>query len=108
MKGMNREIRSWHIKLKNDKEIDDLAKMFNPVLQGWANYYSRYYPSVLRSVWRSLNAHLMGWVRRKYKHYAAHKDRAWKFLNKLAQARPDLFFHWRIGVLPRSSSVGAG
>jgi len=107
MKAMNREIRSWHIKLKNDKEIDDLAQMLNPVLQGWANYYSRYYPSVLRSVWRNLNDHLMGWVRRKYKHYAGHKSRAWTFLEKIAQGRPDLFVHWRLGVLPRGSSVGA-
>ena len=100
-KAMVREIRSWHIKLKNDKEIEDLAKMFNPVLQGWANYYGRYYPSALRSVWRPLNAHLFGWVRRKFRQYTQHKRRAWKFLDGIARARPHLFVHWQLGFFPR-------
>ena len=28
MKAINREIRSWHLQLKNDKSLVDLANMF--------------------------------------------------------------------------------
>lgn len=37
LKAMDKLIRSWHIQLKNDKSIQDLSKMFNPVLRGWLN-----------------------------------------------------------------------
>ncbi|WP_446479848.1 group II intron maturase-specific domain-containing protein [Bradyrhizobium glycinis] len=30
-----------------DKRIDDLARMFNPIIRGWMNYYGRYYESAL-------------------------------------------------------------
>lgn len=107
-KAMNQEIRRWEISLKSAKEIDDLAKMFNPALQGWANYYGRYYPTAMQPIWRNLNAHLIKWVRRKYKDFATQKRKAWRFLAKLASERPKLFVHWRLGVLPNGSSVGAG
>ena len=29
MKAINREIRSWHVQLKNDKSLENLFKMFN-------------------------------------------------------------------------------
>ena len=31
--------------LRSDKAIDDLARMWNPVLRGWINYYGRFYKS---------------------------------------------------------------
>jgi RNA-directed DNA polymerase len=33
-----REIRSWHIARRSDKSLDDLARMFNSIVQGWINY----------------------------------------------------------------------
>jgi hypothetical protein len=31
----------------SDKAIDDLARMWNPVLRGWIQYYGRFYKSAL-------------------------------------------------------------
>ena len=103
MKAINREIRSWHIQLKNDKSLLDLSKMFNPVLRGWFNYYGKFYPSAMRRIWRNFNEYLMQWVRRKYKRFANHKRRAWKHIDRLALANPSFFVHWQLGVFPRSS-----
>jgi RNA-directed DNA polymerase len=36
--AMGREIRSWHIARRSDKSLEDLARMFNPIVQGWINY----------------------------------------------------------------------
>ena len=38
-----------------DKTLTDLARMFNPELQGWINYYGRFYKSMLHPVFRHLN-----------------------------------------------------
>lgn len=46
-KAMNRKLRSWHIQLANDKELDDLLRVFNPVLRGWYNYFGRFYATAL-------------------------------------------------------------
>jgi len=36
--AMGHEIRSWHIAKRSDKSLDDLARMFNNIVQGWINY----------------------------------------------------------------------
>jgi RNA-directed DNA polymerase len=108
MKAINREIRSWHIQLKNDKSIEDISHMFNPVLRGWLQYYGRFYPSALRRIWRNFNRYLVQWVRRKYKHLAQHWTRARKYIDRLARAKDELFVHWKLGVFPIGRVIGAG
>jgi len=107
-KAINQEMRSWHIQIKNDKSLFDLSKMFNSKLQGWKNYYSRFYPTGMRDIWRNFNRYLAQWIRRKYKRFARHKRRSFNYLNTLAQANSHLFVHWKLGVFPGSKVVGAG
>jgi RNA-directed DNA polymerase len=97
-KEINRQIRSWHIQLKNEKSLSDLSRMFDPILRGWHAYYGRFYPSVLRQLWRNFNRYLTRWACRKFKRFARHKGRARRYLNRFAHANPDLFIHWRLGV----------
>lgn len=99
MKAINQEIRSWHIQLKNDKSLVDLANMFNAKLRGWFIYYGRFYPSALQRIWHNVNGYLVRWVRRKYKRFASHKRRAWKYLRQLAQGNQRLFIHWQLGCM---------
>jgi RNA-directed DNA polymerase len=35
---MQREIRTWRIPRRSDKSLQDLAHMFNRIVQGWINY----------------------------------------------------------------------
>ncbi len=100
MKAINREIRSWHMQLKNDKSLEDLSKIFNPRIRGWYVYYGRFYPSALYRIWRNINGYLVRWMRRKYKRFAGHKRRAWKYLRRLAEKNPRLFIHWELGYMP--------
>ncbi len=48
--ALRQEIRSWRLQLKSDKSIEDLSRMFSPVIQGWINYYGRFYRSAFRAV----------------------------------------------------------
>ena len=41
--------------------------MFNSIVQGWINYYGRFYKSMLYPFLRRINEHLVRWAMRKYK-----------------------------------------
>jgi RNA-directed DNA polymerase len=97
-KAINQEIRSWHIQLKNDKSLVDLSKMFNAVLRGWWNYYGRFYPSEMNVIWRHFDGYLVKWIRKKYKRFAGHKTCAHNYVRSLAEANPQLFVHWNLGI----------
>jgi RNA-directed DNA polymerase len=99
-KRMRQTIRGWRLHLKVDRDIEDLSRMFNPVVRGWINYYSRFYKSQLYGVLRHLDRSLIFWVRRKYKKMTRHKQRASAWLARLAKQRPELFAHWQMGLLP--------
>lgn len=99
-KAMRQVIRGWRMHLKPDKKLEDLSRMFNPVIQGWMNYYCHFYKSALYSVLRHFNNALIHWVRRKYKKLCRHRRRAEHWLGGVAQREPNLFAHWKIGVLP--------
>ena len=100
LRMMRQTIRGWKIQLKNDKELEDISEMFNPILRGWLNYYGRFYGSAMFPVWQHMNAFLIRWLRRKHKRVAWHKTRAKRLLGKLAIATPKAFVHWEMGCAP--------
>ena len=108
MKVMGAEIRSWHWAKRSDKSLGDLALMFNSVVQGWINYYGRFYRSRLLYFLRGLNRHLMRWACRKYKRLKRRERRAMAWLAEIARRSPHLFAHWRLGARPDGWAMGAG
>jgi len=108
MKAMRAEIRSWHWAKRSDKSLGDLALMFNSVVQGWINYYGRFYRSRLLHFLRRLNRHLMRWACRKYKRLKRRERRAMAWLAEIARRSPRLFAHWRLGARPDGWAMGAG
>lgn len=93
-KKMRQTMRRWRIHLRSDKAIDDLARMWNPVLRGWIQYYGRFYPSALYAVFRHFNGLLVRWAMRKYKRLRRHQRRAVHWLGEIARRDPRLFAHW--------------
>ena len=78
--------------------MEDLARMFNPIIRGWVQYYGRYYRSMLYPVFRSLDRRLVRWAVRKYKKLRAHRRRAPHWLRRISRRDPRLWAHWEIGV----------
>ena len=107
VKAMSREIRSWHIARRSDKSLTDLAQMFNSIVQGWINYYGRFYKSMLYPLLRRINEHLVRWACRKYKRLRRRERRARELLARAAQRYPGLFAHWRFGLKPDGWTMGA-
>lgn len=109
MKAMGTTIRSWSLGRRSDKSLDDLAAMFNSIVQGWINYYGRFYKSRLLYFLRRLNRHLVRWATRKYHKRLRNKERrAMAWLAEIARRSPRLFAHWRLGARPDGWAVGAG
>lgn len=106
-RAIRREIRSWRLQLRSDKTLRDLARMFNVIVQGWINYYGRFYRSWLYPSLRRINDYLVRWAMRKYKRLRRHPARARRFLAQVARREPNLFAHWRIGLRPDGWTMGA-
>ena len=107
LKGMSRELWSWRINCRSDKSLSDLARMFNKVVQGWINYYGRFYKSRLYPLLRRMNEYLVRWAKRKYKRLRGHTRQAKRWLVRVARREPKLFAHWRLGVRPDGWTMGA-
>jgi len=94
MKAIRERIRVWQLGCRVDRWIDDLARMFNPVIRGWLNYYGRYYKSALYPTLRYLNRCLARWAMAKYKRLKRHKRQAEHWVRKVSLRDPKLFAHW--------------
>lgn len=98
-KAIRKEIRSWKLQLKVDKNIVDIANIFNNKIQGWINYYSHYYKSELYETLKYINKCLLKWVRRKYKRkHSIFKAKEW--LTQISKRDKELFAHWKVGITP--------
>ena len=99
-KAMRQEARRWKLHLRSDKSLEDLSRMFSPVVRGWINYYGSFYKSALYPTLRHLNGTLIRWAMRKFKRLRRHRKRAEYWLGRIAQRQPRLFPHWQMGVRP--------
>jgi len=101
------EIRTWKLHLRSDKTLEDLSRMFNPVVRGWLQYYGKYYRSLLHRVFDPLESALVRWACRKYKKLKRHRRRSRHWLRRIALREPKLFAHWEIATWRKVSSMGA-
>ncbi|TKB09086.1 group II intron reverse transcriptase/maturase [Desulforhopalus sp. IMCC35007] len=95
-KAIRQKSRDWNWSLRSDKDLEDLAYMFNSTIRGWINYYGRYYKSALYPTLRCLDRRLVMWATRKYKRLRNHRRRATHWLDRIARKQPYLFAHWRL------------
>ena len=95
-RSIRKTIRSWRLHRMTDKSIKDLARMFNPIIRGWVNYYGQFYKSALYPVLSQLNGSLQRWAMRKYKKLRRCKRRAFYWLGRIAEKMSYLFAHWRL------------
>ncbi len=97
---IGRTIRSWRIHRRSDLTFPEIVANINLRVTGWIAYYGQFYKSALYAVLRGINTYLMRWARRKYKSLKHSPKRAWALLADMATRVPEMFAHWRFGVLP--------
>ncbi len=90
---MSREVRRWRLHLRTGHTLADLARMINPIVRGWMQYYGAFYRTALDPLLRRINAYLVRFLRRKYR-----RLRSWKTAlacwRRITGQQPRLFAHW--------------
>jgi RNA-directed DNA polymerase len=98
-KKIRHTVRAWR-RLPTHQRLEEVARVINPVVRGWVNYYGRYYRSRCVAVLRHVNLALAAWVRRKYKRFRRRPRASQHWLRRLARRDAQLFALWQLGVKP--------
>ena len=106
LKAIRKAVRDWGLQRRSDKALDDLARMFNPYIRGWINYYSHFYKSALYRTLQRIDAALVRWARQKFKRLRHKAKGARDWLSKVAHTHLGLFAHWSL-LYGRGSMLGA-
>jgi RNA-directed DNA polymerase len=93
---MSHKIASWGLHRRTTRSLESLAEEVNPVLRGWLNYFTVFYPSAVNPIGKRVDRHLMRWARRKYKRLERSEKRARDWLSEVRIRAPDLFAHWSL------------
>jgi group II intron reverse transcriptase/maturase len=100
-KKIRETIREWRMaSTRNNQRLEDLARLVNPSVRGWMNYYGRFYRSKCVQVLRHLNEALAAWVRRKFTRFRRKERASMHWLAGVAAREPTLFALWKLGILP--------
>jgi RNA-directed DNA polymerase len=94
-KTIRQEIRSWNLHRRTDKSLEDFARIFNPIIRGWINYYGTYYKSALYRTFWHLDRIISRWAGRKYKRLKGRQRKAQQWLRRIRNRQSYLFAHWR-------------
>lgn len=102
-KKIRATIRSWRMaSTRNNQRLEDLARLTNPTVRGWMNYYGRFYRSKCTQVLRYFNEALAAWARRKYKRFRRRERASMHWLGRIARRDKQLFVLWQLGVMPET------
>lgn len=99
LKEMRDKTRSYKWHRRTEFSLSEIARTFNPVLSGWLNYYGKFGASYLMPMIRHFNRILVKWAMRKFKRFYHRKKKTVAFFRRVAKDQPDLFVHWRIGMV---------
>lgn len=96
VKRIGEFIRTWGIPRVTHLSLRDIAENFNSHIQGWINYYGKFYRShfwkkVVNLIVRALEK----WVVRKYKSMKRAPKKARQWLREIRLREPQLFAHWK-------------
>jgi RNA-directed DNA polymerase len=99
LKSMKKKTRELNWRNRTDLSLEDISRLYNPTLLGWKNYYGKYYKSAMDSVWGHFNKTLVKWAMNKYKCFRNKRTKAAIFIEKIAEKNPELFIHWKEGII---------
>jgi len=96
-KRIKDKIRQWDVINWSGRTPFELAKVLNPVLMGWLNYFGHF--GRADGIYRLkmyLDQTLMRWARKKYKRLSRSYRKSWAFINRIKEQSGHLFAHWNI------------
>ena len=96
LKAISRTIRRWTLHHHSDKSLQDLAKAYNPYIQGWINYYGHFLSDAVASDPEEDRClcHPLGAPQVQAAAYQTKEARNW--FDRLRRANPTLLAHWQL------------
>lgn len=101
------KMRHFRIQRRSPASLEDLAKLINPTLRGWIEYFDKYHKRAIVSTVNKVNDMLARWARHKYKRFRTAQWSAWRWLRAIAEWEPGLFVHWQMGIKPTMKAIRA-
>jgi group II intron reverse transcriptase/maturase len=99
--AIRQTIREWRIpRTRNNQSLAEIARLTDPAVRGWMNYYGRFYRTRCIQVLRHLGLILVAWVCKKYKRFRRRPRAAAHWLGNVARQNPGLLALWQLGVRP--------
>jgi group II intron reverse transcriptase/maturase len=92
LKKLSREVRGWRLHRRTTNSWADLARMINPIVRGWMNYYGKFYPSALSNLLARINTYLVRWIRKKFKRLRPRR-KAREYWERTTTEYPRAFAH---------------
>lgn len=96
LKRMRQTVRGWKLNRQTQVTLAELAQQYNPMIQGWWNYYGTFYQTAMHGIFQHIDRTLERWARRKYKALSGRKRRSVEWLRKMRDVYPRLFLHWHV------------
>jgi RNA-directed DNA polymerase len=93
LKKLGKEVRRWQLHRRTGLSEADIAKVINPVIRGWMQYYGAFYRSALYPLLARINTYLIRYLRKKFRRLRPWKKAkaAW---DRAVRQRPRFFAHW--------------
>ncbi|MEP7318329.1 MAG: group II intron reverse transcriptase/maturase [Panacibacter sp.] len=76
--------------------LEAFAKVLNPKIRGWINYYSKFFKTRMLRVFDYLDGLILRWISNKYK--LTSKGKVLEEFKKIREQTPAMFYHWRFGI----------
>jgi len=81
-------------------DLITIAKIMNPRIRGWLNYYKLYCRAEILNLFKYFNRLLAKWL--KYKHRISSQFKLYKAYDQLLASNKELFIHWKLGITHRT------
>ena len=76
--------------------LEAFAKVLNPKIRGWINYYGKFFKDRMIKIFNYLDYLIQRWIVKKYKFTS--KAKAVAEYKRIKAAMPDMFYHWKFGI----------
>lgn len=96
-KRILKELRALNLHKRTRNNLEDIAKLLNPKIRGWINYYGKIKRNSLKPVFYYLHHRMIKWILNKYKRFKRSKVLAVRWLRRITKQYPNLFYHWALG-----------
>ena len=91
IQGIRRKVHSWQLLRRTPMSIEEVARLINPQVRGWINYYGAYHKSALEPVLRTIRYAIAKWAKRKFKGLRRNWLKALRWLDMVRRREPNLF-----------------